>query len=40
VKSNTGAVDFYRHLGWQIEREFPHETLPATMLEMSRTAAN
>jgi GNAT superfamily N-acetyltransferase len=36
VKSNTWAVDFYRHLGWHIEREFPHETLPATMLEMSK----
>jgi len=40
VKSNTKAVDFYRHLGWQIEREFPHETLPATMFEMSKPAAD
>ena len=40
VKSNTKAVDFYRHLGWHIEREFPHETMPATMLEMSKPAAN
>jgi ribosomal protein S18 acetylase RimI-like enzyme len=39
VKSNTRAVDFYRHLGWQIEREFPHETLPTTMIEMSKPTA-
>jgi ribosomal protein S18 acetylase RimI-like enzyme len=39
VKSNTRAADFYRHLDWQIEREFPHETLPTTMIEMSKLTA-
>jgi ribosomal protein S18 acetylase RimI-like enzyme len=34
VKSNTGAVGFYGRNGWQIRREFPHEKLPITMLEM------
>jgi GNAT superfamily N-acetyltransferase len=34
VKSNTSAVNFYTRLGWRVEREFPHETLPTTMLEM------
>jgi ribosomal protein S18 acetylase RimI-like enzyme len=34
VKSNTGAVVFYERHGWQIRREFPHEKLPTTMLEM------
>jgi ribosomal protein S18 acetylase RimI-like enzyme len=34
VKSNTTAINFYRRQGWRIEREFPHERLPTTMLEM------
>lgn len=34
VKSNTGAIQFYTRQGWRIQREFPHETLPTTMLEM------
>ena len=34
VKSNTGAVVFYERNGWQLRREFPHEKLPITMLEM------
>ena len=37
VKSNTRAVDFYQRMGWGVEREFQHETLPAAMLEMSKT---
>ena len=38
VKSNSRAVDFYSRLGWRVEREFPHETLPTTMLEMIKPA--
>ncbi|MFZ0591556.1 MAG: GNAT family N-acetyltransferase [Bryobacteraceae bacterium] len=34
VKSNTKAVNFYLGHGWRVEREFPNETLPVTMLEM------
>jgi hypothetical protein len=37
VKSNTKAVAFYKRMGWRAEREFPHETLPTTMLEMVKT---
>ena len=36
VKSNVKAISFYNRLGWQVEREFPHETLPVGMLEMSK----
>ncbi|HEV8039384.1 MAG TPA: GNAT family N-acetyltransferase [Bryobacteraceae bacterium] len=36
VKSNVRAVSFYNRLGWRVAREFPHETLPIGMLEMSR----
>lgn len=34
VKSNTAAIAFYQRHGWQVRREFPHEKLPITMLEM------
>jgi ribosomal protein S18 acetylase RimI-like enzyme len=37
VKSNVRAVSFYNRLGWRVAREFPHETLPIEMLEMSKT---
>ena len=40
VKSNTSAVGFYLRHGWQINREFPHENLPVTMLEMSKVATS
>jgi ribosomal protein S18 acetylase RimI-like enzyme len=36
VKSNVRAVRFYDRLGWRVAREFPHETLPIDMLEMSK----
>ena len=36
VKSNVRAVRFYHRLGWRVTREFPHETLPIDMLEMSK----
>ncbi len=34
VKSNIAAIVFYQRHGWQVRREFPHEKLPITMLEM------
>ena len=36
VKTNVRAVSFYHRRGWRIEREFRHETLPITMLEMTK----
>jgi ribosomal protein S18 acetylase RimI-like enzyme len=36
VKTNVRAVSFYNRLGWRVAREFPHETLPIEMLEMSK----
>jgi ribosomal protein S18 acetylase RimI-like enzyme len=38
VKSNTNAVGFYLRRGWRVEREFPNERLPVTMLEMAKSA--
>jgi ribosomal protein S18 acetylase RimI-like enzyme len=38
VKSNTAAVSFYLRNGWRVNREFRHETLPVTMLEMNKSA--
>ncbi len=38
VKSNTAAIRFYERHGWRVEREFPHETLPITMLEMIKSS--
>ena len=34
--SNRNAVHFHQHAGWQVVREFPHETLPCIMLEMQK----
>lgn len=36
VKSNTAAIRFYQRREWQVKREFAHENLPTTMLEMSK----
>jgi ribosomal protein S18 acetylase RimI-like enzyme len=36
VKTNVSAVSFYHRRGWRLEREFRHETLPITMLEMTK----
>jgi len=36
VQSNTRAVAFYQRNGWQIEREFHHESLPTFMFEMTK----
>lgn len=38
IKSNTNAVSFYLRRGWRVEREFPNERLPVTMLEMTKAA--
>jgi ribosomal protein S18 acetylase RimI-like enzyme len=37
VKANVRAVEFYRRHGWRVSREFPHEQLPVTMLEMVKS---
>jgi ribosomal protein S18 acetylase RimI-like enzyme len=34
VQSNAAAIEFYCRHGWRIARQFPHEELPITMLEM------
>lgn len=34
IQSNTLAIGFYERHGWQVKRQFPHETLPVIMLEM------
>jgi ribosomal protein S18 acetylase RimI-like enzyme len=36
VKSNTGAVEFYKSHGWRVQREFPHEKFGHTMFEMNK----
>jgi ribosomal protein S18 acetylase RimI-like enzyme len=36
VKSNVRAVSFYKRFGWNVEKEFVHETLPIEMLEMGK----
>jgi ribosomal protein S18 acetylase RimI-like enzyme len=38
AKSNQRAVRFYERYGWEIAREFPHEKLPITVLEMMKLA--
>ncbi len=38
VQSNSSAVNFYLRNGWQVAREFPHEKLPVTMLEMTKAS--
>ncbi len=40
VSSNTAAITFYRQAGWQPAREFPHESLPVKMLEMTKQFDN
>jgi ribosomal protein S18 acetylase RimI-like enzyme len=37
VGSNLAAISFYLRNGWQVNREFPHEKLPVTMFEMTKT---
>lgn len=36
VQSNVRAVRFYEVRGWIAQREFPHEQLPTTMIELSK----
>jgi GNAT superfamily N-acetyltransferase len=36
VKANRNATSFYIRHGWNIEREFRHETLPIDMLELAK----
>jgi ribosomal protein S18 acetylase RimI-like enzyme len=36
VKVNVRAISFYLDHGWQIEREFQHEHLPVTMLQLRK----
>jgi GNAT superfamily N-acetyltransferase len=36
-QSNTAAIGFYHHHGWQIARAFPHEKFPITTLEMFKS---
>lgn len=37
VKFNALAISFYLQYGWRVEREFPNERLPVTMLEMVKS---
>jgi ribosomal protein S18 acetylase RimI-like enzyme len=37
LQLNARAIRFYQREGWQIAREFPHEQLPVTMLEMVKS---
>jgi ribosomal protein S18 acetylase RimI-like enzyme len=36
VASNNRAQAFYRRHGWVVQREFAHENLPITMIEMAK----
>jgi GNAT superfamily N-acetyltransferase len=36
VKANRNAVSFYIKHGWNIEKDFRHETLPIEMLELTK----
>jgi GNAT superfamily N-acetyltransferase len=36
VQSNANARVFYGNRGWRALREFPHEHLPVTMIEMAK----
>jgi len=38
VSSNSSAIGFYIRNGWKVNREFPHEKLPVTMIEMTRNS--
>ncbi|MBL8893753.1 MAG: GNAT family N-acetyltransferase [Rhizobiales bacterium] len=37
VSFNTRAQTFYKRHGWTVRREFPHEKLPISMIEMAKT---
>jgi GNAT superfamily N-acetyltransferase len=39
VKGNSRATSFYLHHGWQMEKEFQHEHLPVTMLQLEKALA-
>jgi ribosomal protein S18 acetylase RimI-like enzyme len=39
VRANRNAIAFYIKHGWNIEREFRHETLPIEMLELTKRSA-
>jgi len=39
VRANRNAISFYIKHGWNIEREFRHETLPIEMLELTKRSA-
>ena len=36
VQKNTRALAFYLKRGWKTQREFPHEQLPVTMIELAK----
>ena len=36
VGFNTRAQAFYKRHGWTVRREFPHEKLPISMIEMAK----
>jgi ribosomal protein S18 acetylase RimI-like enzyme len=36
VRCNTRAQAFYAKRGWHAQRDFPHERLPITMIEMAK----
>lgn len=36
VASNANAISFYAHSGWQMLREFDHETFSVRMLELEK----
>src|SRR5262245_16154829 len=40
LQLNTTAINFYQREGWQVAREFPHEKLPVTILEMVKSAGD
>jgi ribosomal protein S18 acetylase RimI-like enzyme len=40
LKANVRAISFYFDHGWKIEREFQHEHLPVTMLQMEKRLGN
>jgi GNAT superfamily N-acetyltransferase len=36
VRTNTKAKDFYATRGWVVQKEYPHERDPVTMIEMAK----
>ena len=36
VRANTSAQRFYADRGWSVQKEFAHERLPITMLDMAK----